>query len=189
MLKIRRPLGRLIFNMGIAIPGKTVFLIETAPWSPPCLGCSCHYNDVTMRAMASQITSLTIVYSNVYSGTDKKQTSKLHIAGLCARNSPVTGEFPTQRASNVQKCFHSMTSSCAAPAHHPGCSHCEKYDKSEKKDIYADNGLAPSWWQAIGRNKGGTFRLGVNTLSGLSESSAVLYTYKKYNTMQPDGFG
>ena len=31
MLKIRRPLGRLIFNMGIAIPGKTVFLIETAP--------------------------------------------------------------------------------------------------------------------------------------------------------------
>ena len=28
MLKIRRPLGR---NMGIAIPGKTVFLIETAP--------------------------------------------------------------------------------------------------------------------------------------------------------------
>ena len=45
MLKIRRPLGRLIFNMGIAIPGKTVFLIETAPscfWgksdSIPCLG-------------------------------------------------------------------------------------------------------------------------------------------------------
>ena len=35
MLKIRRPLGRLIFNMGIAIPGKTVFLIETAPWIKP----------------------------------------------------------------------------------------------------------------------------------------------------------
>ena len=33
MLKIRRPLGRLIFNMGIAIPGKTVFLIERAPWA------------------------------------------------------------------------------------------------------------------------------------------------------------
>ena len=31
MLKIRRRLGPLIFNMGIAIPGKTVFLIETAP--------------------------------------------------------------------------------------------------------------------------------------------------------------
>ena len=33
MLKIRRPLGRLIFNMGIAIPGKTIFLIETTPRS------------------------------------------------------------------------------------------------------------------------------------------------------------
>ena len=31
MLKIRRPNGRLIFNMGIATLGKTVFLIETAP--------------------------------------------------------------------------------------------------------------------------------------------------------------
>ena len=26
MLKIRRPLGRLIFNIGIAIPGETVLL-------------------------------------------------------------------------------------------------------------------------------------------------------------------
>ena len=34
MLKIRRTLGRLIFNMGIATPGKTVFLIETAPCWP-----------------------------------------------------------------------------------------------------------------------------------------------------------
>ena len=32
MLKIRRPTGRLIFNMGIPIPGKTVFYIETRPW-------------------------------------------------------------------------------------------------------------------------------------------------------------
>ena len=31
VLKIRQPLGRLIFNMGIAIPGKSIFLIETAP--------------------------------------------------------------------------------------------------------------------------------------------------------------
>ena len=39
MLKIRRPLGRLIFNMGIAIAGKTVFLIETAPRSLPTNSC------------------------------------------------------------------------------------------------------------------------------------------------------
>ena len=31
MLKIRRPTDRLIFNMGIPIPGKTVFYIETGP--------------------------------------------------------------------------------------------------------------------------------------------------------------
>ena len=44
MLKIRRPLGRLIFNMGIAIPGKTVFLIETAPrWKLNQFYCSCHF--------------------------------------------------------------------------------------------------------------------------------------------------
>ena len=32
-----------------------------------------HYNDVIMGDMASQITSLTIVYTTVYSGTDKRK--------------------------------------------------------------------------------------------------------------------
>ena len=41
-----------------------------------------------------------------------KKTSKLRVTGLCAGNSPVTGEFPTQRASNAEKSFHLMTSSC-----------------------------------------------------------------------------
>ena len=31
-----------------------------------------------------------------------KETSKLLVTGLCAGNSPVTGEFPTQRASNAE---------------------------------------------------------------------------------------
>ena len=31
-----------------------------------------------------------------------KKTSKLHVTGLCAGNSPGTGEFPAQRASNVE---------------------------------------------------------------------------------------
>ena len=30
-----------------------------------------------------------------------KETSKLRVTGLCAGNSPVTGEIPTQRASNA----------------------------------------------------------------------------------------
>ena len=32
MLKIRRPNGRLIYNMGIPIPGKDGLYIETGPW-------------------------------------------------------------------------------------------------------------------------------------------------------------
>ena len=61
-----------------------------------------HYNDVIMSSVASQITSLTIVYSTVYSGADQKKTSKLRVAGLCVGNAPVTGEFPAQMASNAE---------------------------------------------------------------------------------------
>ena len=44
--------------------------------------------------MASQITGVSIVYSIVHA----QKTSKLHVTGLCEVNSPVTGEFPAQRA-------------------------------------------------------------------------------------------
>ena len=57
-----------------------------------------HYNDVITSSLASQITSLTIVYSTVYS----KKILKLRVTGLCAENSPVTGEFIAQRASNAE---------------------------------------------------------------------------------------
>ena len=61
-----------------------------------------HYNDIIMSSMASQITSLTIVYSTIYSRRRSKKTSKLHVTGLCAGNSPMTGEFPAQMASNME---------------------------------------------------------------------------------------
>ena len=60
-----------------------------------------HYSDVIMTTIASQITSLTIVYSTVYSGRSKK-TSKLRATGLCMGNSPGTGEFTAQMASNAE---------------------------------------------------------------------------------------
>ena len=41
-----------------------------------------------------------------------KKTSKLLVTGLCAGNSPVTGEFPEQRASNAENFPILMTSSC-----------------------------------------------------------------------------
>ena len=63
---------------------------------------SSHYSDVMMRAMASQITSLTIVYSAIYSRRRSQSPTKLRVTGLCEGNSPVTGEFPAQRASNAE---------------------------------------------------------------------------------------
>ena len=53
-----------------------------------------HYNDAIMGAIASQITSLTIVYSIVFFRRRSKKTSKLRVTGLCEGNSPGTGEFP-----------------------------------------------------------------------------------------------
>ena len=56
-----------------------------------------------MSAMASPITTLTIVFSTVYSDADeRKHQSSASLHGLCAGNSPVTGEFPAQRASNAE---------------------------------------------------------------------------------------
>ena len=55
-----------------------------------------------MIMMASQITSLTAINSTVYSDADKKKTSKLRVTGLCAGNSPETGEFPAQMASYAE---------------------------------------------------------------------------------------
>ena len=58
-----------------------------------------HCNDIIMGAMASQITTLTVVY---LCRRRSKNTSKLRVTGLCEGNSPVTGEFPAQMASNAE---------------------------------------------------------------------------------------
>ena len=55
-----------------------------------------------MSTIASQITSPMIVYSTVYPRRRSRKTSKLRITSLCWGNSPVTGEFSTQRASNAE---------------------------------------------------------------------------------------
>ena len=69
-----------------------------------------HYGDVIMGTMASQITSLTIVYSTVYSVQIKENIK-------APRHWPLCGEFTGDRwipRTNGQwrgKCFHLMTSS------------------------------------------------------------------------------
>ena len=46
-----------------------------------------------------------------------KKTSKLRITGLCEGNSPVTGVFPTQRASNVENVCRIKTGSGGVCCH------------------------------------------------------------------------
>ena len=60
-----------------------------------------HYRDVIMNTRTSQITSLAIVYSTVYSGADQRKLQKLCVTGLCEGNSPVTDVFPAKRTSNA----------------------------------------------------------------------------------------
>ena len=93
MLKIRRPLGRLIFNMGIAIPGKTVFLIETAlclPHPVACWKCTTQTRP-QIRTVTSQEgididlagTELTHVLTCTSSGCSNKPRSKALLASSC----------------------------------------------------------------------------------------------------------
>ena len=56
-----------------------------------------------MSAMASQITGANDCLPSRLFRRRSKETSKLRVAGLCVGNSPVIGEFPAQRSSNVEK--------------------------------------------------------------------------------------
>ena len=74
------------------------FVLQTDGWTTRK-----HYSDIIMSAMASQITSIIIVYSTVYSFMHRsKKTSKLRVTGLCERNSPLSSEFPAQSASTAE---------------------------------------------------------------------------------------
>ena len=61
-----------------------------------------HCNDVIMNPMASQITSVSIVYLTVSSGADQRKHQCFASLALCAGNSALTGKLPAQRASNAE---------------------------------------------------------------------------------------
>ena len=70
-----------------------------------------HYDDVTMSLMASQITSLTIVYSTVYSGADqRKHQRSASLAFVWGIHRDRWN--PRTKGQLRGKCFHLMTSSC-----------------------------------------------------------------------------
>ena len=69
-----------------------------------------HYSDVIMGAIASQITSLTIVYSTVYSDADqRKHQSSASLAFV--RGIHQDRWIPRTNGQLRGKCFHLMTSS------------------------------------------------------------------------------
>ena len=80
----------------------------TSLWSPHS---HTHYSDVIMGAMASQITSLTIVYSTFYSGIDqRKHQSSASLAFVWGiYRWPVNS---LHKRPVTRKMFHLMTSSC-----------------------------------------------------------------------------
>ena len=70
-----------------------------------------HYNDVIMTTMASQITSLTVVYSTVYSDADqRKHQSSASLAFVWGIHRDRW--IPRTKGQLRGKCFHLMTSSC-----------------------------------------------------------------------------
>ena len=66
-----------------------------------------HYNDVIMSKIASQITSISVVYSFVIRRRSKKTSKRAFVRGIhrWPVNSPHKGQWRG-------KCFHLMTSSC-----------------------------------------------------------------------------
>ena len=89
----------------------TIMLLKRAPWCcfhHPCLPYRYvwyHYSDLIMGAMAPQITSLTIVYSNVYSGADQRRhqstVSLAFVRGIHRWTANSLHKGPVTR-----KCFH-----------------------------------------------------------------------------------
>ena len=106
--------------------------------------CNSHirYSDVITSAMTSQITSITIVYSAVFFRHRSRKTSKLRVTGLCEGNSPVTGEFPAQRASDAENvpCSTVCTTKDTKHRHNWSFSLWRKFtgDSSPQRGSYAE---------------------------------------------------
>ena len=87
-----------------------LYIIETILLEIKNLYLDDHYIDVIMTMMASQITSLTVVYSIVYSGADqRKHQSSASLAFV--RGIHRDRWIPRTNGQWRGKCFHLMTSS------------------------------------------------------------------------------
>ena len=78
-----------------SVTSKHLYLMKTPG---PQLTLEWHHNE---RDGVSNHWRLGCLLNSLFRHRSKK-TSKLHITGLCEGNSPVTSEFPAQRASNAE---------------------------------------------------------------------------------------
>ena len=62
----------------------------------------CHYSDIIMSAMASQITIMSIICSAICSGTHQRKLQSSALLAFVRGNPLVTGRVPSQRASNME---------------------------------------------------------------------------------------
>ena len=80
--------------------------IRAHMWDFVTLTPVCHYNDVIMDVIASQITTLTIVDPTVSSGPYQRKhqsfASLAFVRGIHRGPVPGTGEFPAQMASSAE---------------------------------------------------------------------------------------
>ena len=92
--------GLSVCNIWFLIKYWRGLIVITMVWmvQPLCKGL-CFMRHVVV---APQSRPTSIVCSTVCSVADQSKTSKLPVTGLCEGISPVTGEFPSQRASSAE---------------------------------------------------------------------------------------
>ena len=104
-----------------------------------------HYIDVIMTTMASQITSLTVVYSTVYSDADqRKHRSSASLAFVWGIDWDLW--IPRTKGQSRGKCFHLMTSSSVDTLFNSTQLN-SKYFYWKYTNTYTDTStrLKPSW--------------------------------------------
>ena len=99
-MEIKRSYDRLISTMGFPIPVRWHLYIESGPralavWT---LILQWRHNE---RNGVSNHQPHHCLLNHLFRNRSKK-TTKLPVTGLCVGNSPLTGEFPAQMASNME---------------------------------------------------------------------------------------
>ena len=113
---------------------------------------STYYTDVIMTTMASQITSLMVVYSTVYSEADqRKPQSSASLAFVGEFTGTGTGEFPTQRASYAENVsiwwrHHGITGHLRGESSSDRCIHIAK---SNMWKVFPCHGVPMNRWTML----------------------------------------